>query len=499
MGTPIVTLPEFLQSARHAGYQSLAHAVAELVDNSIQAAASSIAVRVWEGATGPEIEVQDDGIGMDAHTLSMALCFGGSSRYGDRSGMGRFGMGLPSSSLSQARRVEVFSWRQRGRARMVRFDLDELLAGREEMEPSIMVEPPLSVAEPEAHGTVVRWTRCDQLSGQRPGTLARELGRSLGRTFRRYIWDGLSLTVNGVACPPIDPLLLDVRAPASGAAPFGKPVRLPVRTALGEGVVTAVFSELPVQEWHGLSHAEKRRLGITRGGGVSVMRADREVDVGWFFMGEKRRESYDDWWRCEISFPPTLDEAFGLTYTKQQIRPTTELIEAITPYVTAVAHALNGRVRRAHQTLQVRERFSSSETKATNIEGRLRPLPAPTSTPATNALMVRLGARWPDVLLSPPTPDVRIIEEDLGPSAVYELIHLKNRLVVIWNTAHPFYQKAYAPLAASSEPGSAERRAQLELLVVAMGREEAARSLKDTDIEGFRHAWSLTLAELIKD
>ncbi len=497
MGSSIVTLPEFLQSARHAGYQSLAHAIAELVDNAIQAEASTIAVRVGHGASGPEIDVQDDGVGMDDSTLARALCFGGSSRYGDRSGMGRFGMGLPSSSLSQARCVEVYSWRATNRVRLVRFDLDELLAGSQELEPPRSVDLPPAATAPGPRGTVVRWTRCDQLAGQRPGSLARDLSRSLGRTFRRFIWGGLALTVNGAACPPLDPLLLDPRAPASGAVRFGAQLRLPVRTALGEGTVAAVFSELPVQLWHGLSLAEKRRVGITKGGGVSVMRAEREVDVGWFFMGEKRRESYDDWWRCEISFPPTLDEAFGLTYTKQQIRPTSELIEALTPYVSAVAHALNGRVRRAHQTLQVRERFSASEVRATSVESRLRPLPAPTST--TSALAARVAARWPDVLVPPASPDVRIIEDDLGPAPVFELLQVKNRLLVIWNTAHPFYQRAYAPLAASSEPGSAQRRAHLELLVVALAREEAARGAGPPGVEEFRHAWSETLAELIKD
>ena len=32
--------------------------------------------------------------------------------------------------------------------------------------------------------------------------------------------------------------------------------------------------------------------------------ANREIDFGWFFMGNKRRENYDDWWRCEVKFEP---------------------------------------------------------------------------------------------------------------------------------------------------------------------------------------------------
>ncbi|MGI8447952.1 MAG: hypothetical protein ACR2MP_12395 [Streptosporangiaceae bacterium] len=40
---------------------------------------------------------------------------------------------------------------------------------------------------------------------------------------------------------------------------------------------------------------------------VSVVRSGREIDQGWFFMGTKRRENHDDWWRCEVRFDPVLD------------------------------------------------------------------------------------------------------------------------------------------------------------------------------------------------
>ena len=46
--------------------------------------------------------------GMDPFTLRQALRFGGSTRFGDRSGLGQYGMGLPGASLSQARRVTVY-------------------------------------------------------------------------------------------------------------------------------------------------------------------------------------------------------------------------------------------------------------------------------------------------------------------------------------------------------------------------------------------------------
>ena len=105
---PIVLNQTFIEATRETGYRSTAAAVAELVDNSVQAGAKNIRVFVrdtdGEGAGGIELSVLDDGFGMDAKTLRRALQFGGSMRFDDRTGFGRFGMGLPNASVSQARR-----------------------------------------------------------------------------------------------------------------------------------------------------------------------------------------------------------------------------------------------------------------------------------------------------------------------------------------------------------------------------------------------------------
>ena len=45
------------------------------------------------------------------------------------SGMGKFGMGLPNASISQANRVEVYSW-QNGECFYTYLDVDEIKKGR---------------------------------------------------------------------------------------------------------------------------------------------------------------------------------------------------------------------------------------------------------------------------------------------------------------------------------------------------------------------------------
>ena len=152
---------------------------------------------------------------------------------------------------------------------------------------------------------------------------------------------------------PIDPLYLHEGSPEPGGQIYGDPIeyKSKARTRTAPSRASAASSSpspnSPSAPGTTLSNEEKRQLGIINGAGVSVVRAKREIDFGWFFMGGKRRENYDDWWRCEIRFDPILDEAFGITHTKQQIRPQDYLLEILTPDMENVAKALNGRVRQA--------------------------------------------------------------------------------------------------------------------------------------------------------
>ena len=102
---------------------------------------------------------------------------------------------------------------------------------------------------------------------------------------------------------------------------------------------------MPVQEWAKMSNEGKRKNQITKCAGVTILRAEREIDYGWFFMGEKRKENYDDWWRCEISFSPDLDEVFGVTHTKQEIKQTEFMNKILVPDLEQTASVLNNRVR----------------------------------------------------------------------------------------------------------------------------------------------------------
>ena len=101
-------------------------------------------------------------------------------------------------------------------------------------------------------------------------------------------------TVNGVAVEPDDPMMLGKLAEgASASVAFDDRAYELAVPGGGTAQVLVRFTILPVSRWHRLDNVTKRRLGIVGGGGVSVLRAGREIAYGWYLMGndisEQRR------------------------------------------------------------------------------------------------------------------------------------------------------------------------------------------------------------------
>src|SRR5882672_7511310 len=177
----IIAVDRFIQSTRDSGYKSTSSAIAELVDNALQAGATTIAVRIVavdESQACPiAISVSDNGCGMSPETLRQALRFGGSSRFNDRKGLGRYGMGLPNASLSQAKKVALYSWQSSGRAYSTYLDVEEIASSQMTQVPAPAVAKIPQWVKPQrtASGTVVVWESCDRLDHRRIVTVARKI------------------------------------------------------------------------------------------------------------------------------------------------------------------------------------------------------------------------------------------------------------------------------------------------------------------------------------
>jgi hypothetical protein len=108
---PLNPLPSaLLESLRSIGY-TLETALADIIDNSIAAEASSISIRFLWNNGKPWIAIADDGHGMAEKELIQAMRFGCRNPKEKRSSddLGRFGLGMKTASISQCRQLTVVS------------------------------------------------------------------------------------------------------------------------------------------------------------------------------------------------------------------------------------------------------------------------------------------------------------------------------------------------------------------------------------------------------
>ncbi len=97
-----------LESNRNLGY-SIEEAVADLIDNSITAEATSITINLDWNDGSPIFKLHDNGKGMSKEKLIDRSFKLGSLEQRNPKDLGRFGFGMKIASLSQARELIVIS------------------------------------------------------------------------------------------------------------------------------------------------------------------------------------------------------------------------------------------------------------------------------------------------------------------------------------------------------------------------------------------------------
>ncbi len=415
--------------------------------------------------------------------------------------------------MSQARRVTVYTWNtdnslyneQSLQIYMSYLDYDEIICGdsKEIPKPRGIINPPEQCTGPS--GTLVQWDKCDRLGFKRVSTIARKLNMELGRRFRYYLIGGVQILVNNINVRPIDPLFLLPRAVYNGAQPYGRESQYQVRANMNDpdspiGTIKVRFSELPVRRWREYSNDKKQMMGISKGSGVSIIRAGREVDRGWFFMGAKRRENFDDWWRCEVEFDPNLDEAFGLTHTKQQVQPRHYLSVILTPDIEANARLLNARAQNAHREIATTIASNRAVALANKKDHFLAPLPTTIDKDAYK----RMGILRRNRILPGPAGqkfEYRVVPEDGIGTCFFSYAMARKMLALVVNEDHPFFRELYGNSDESSYVCMEKIIQLIELMLLAAARSEASEKnqLKRESIAQYRERWSDMLATFLLD
>lgn len=345
-------VPEaFVRGIRDIGYRSNGDAIAELIDNSLQAYADRVDVLFgYDGTTSNkkpmQLAVVDNGHGMEADMIRMAVMWGGTHRENDRRGLGRYGYGLPCSSVSLGRRFTVFSQVADGEWHSVTLDLDEITAGKyTDSSGDIVVPPAQKTTLPKflgehistvfqhdfRSGTIILVEKLDRLEWTTAQGLRDNLRRQFGVTYHKLRADA-AIFVDGTFVEPIDPLFLthdfqyvdldDDRAQALDVT------RLEVRDPTSAnylGAITLRYAWFPPS--FGSIDKSRDAVGLNANARFSILkdyhgiifsRNGRLIDVHtrtpWTtFINNDR------YIKVEVEFSATLDEVFGVTTSKQQV------------------------------------------------------------------------------------------------------------------------------------------------------------------------------------
>ncbi|MEV4975472.1 ATP-binding protein [Streptomyces scopuliridis] len=382
-----------LTSLRNLGYD-LRHAVADIVDNSVSADATTVHVTVRFDGTRSWIRISDDGRGMDAETLSEAFRYGSDREYNGTE-LGRFGFGLKSASTSQCRKMTVVSRADTPGAALEarQLDLDHIDEVDDweifDLTPDELPEPTRAVLG-EGSGTVVLWEGLDRVlryqdpfGGWAKKQLiahAEDIDQHLGMVFHRFLAgevddrEPLQITVNGTPVAAWDPFC---RAEPSTSALQEEDME--VRSLDGHGIVRLRPFVLPNQN-HFSSQAVWKRAsgpkGWNRQQGFYIYRAERLIQSGgWCRL--RAVDEHAKLARISLEFFPELDSAFGVNVAKASVTLPEELRKELTPLVTTWGRAADTAYRQ-------KQRPPSPPPRPPKRSGAALSSPAPTIRPSSS-------------------------------------------------------------------------------------------------------------------
>lgn len=339
MGKELEVIPaarRLMASLRDMGYD-FAAAVSDLVDNSIEAGATLVAIDLEFDGDDSWVRIADNGGGMKPVELREAMRYGSEREYQEED-LGKFGLGMKVASLSQCQRLSVASRTSRERADISAYCWDlahiektnkwELLElTRDSL--SATVRGPLL----DTTGTVVLWQRLDRLLGyqhpygeharKRLLNMCRDTEAYLAMVFHRFLTGEakgkkkVRIIINGNEVKPWDPFVI--------SEPESKkltPVPIRLEHEGKSGYVLLEPHILPHQSKFSSPEAFKAASGPSNWNqqqGFYIYRSDRMIQSG----GWSRLRTVDEHTklaRVALRFSPQLDEAFKVNVAKMKVQ-----------------------------------------------------------------------------------------------------------------------------------------------------------------------------------
>ncbi len=326
-----------IQGLRSIGY-SFQTAVADIIDNSIAANATSVNIYYDSNEENPYFEICDNGKGMDAKEFDSAMDFGTKKErtFTDKKELGRFGLGLKTASLSQCKRLTVIT-KSNGITLGAYWDIDDIIETNSWQltyldDNSIIKIPNIDYLNNKLSGTIVLWQKFDKLKNTTKDfstTMERIVQNDVlnhcAIVFHRF-YKTMPIYINNKQLPKRDPFLDD----------FDNKVcrpELKIPTDYGVPIVVKAY-RMPAE--NDLTKEEIELIGgkssLLTDDGLYIYRNDRLISWGnW--MKLEHRNLYTHLARIKIDIPSCIDKEFGLDVKKSMAIIPDSVKEKIRPAI----------------------------------------------------------------------------------------------------------------------------------------------------------------------
>jgi hypothetical protein len=469
--TPFEALPDpvrMIQGLRDTGYK-FHTAIADLVDNSVAANATTIKISVLMDFKGDlTLFISDNGIGMNDQELKRGMIYGSAPRA-DPSSLGKFGLGLKTASTAFCRRLSVIS-RNAPTAPLNKATWDLDYVKKHEKWHILLSEPSAEEIEhfkeaaADSSGTLVIWEKVDRLlknynnpgGGHARNALDRQLkllAQHLAMVYQRYLDPKdkrtsrkVAMFLQGEQINPWDPF---VSKESDLVASDKVTVELDGKRA---GTFTIRAYVLPRKDdFSSPTVFSEAKIG-TPLQGIYVYREDRLI-YGPDWLGMVSKEPHSNLLRVEFSFDHNLDEAFHIDIKKSEIILNQDLYVWLEDFLTAPRRAANERYRQglrkkakdasvgAHDGSNVNIHSKEAALSSSNIE---------VINEKKGEVLVenKEGQVRLKITLSKPTKPGEFHVQplaELSDGMLWQPALIDLHKAVQINTGHPYYYKVYVP------------------------------------------------------
>ena len=309
-----------LESNRNLGY-SIEEAISDLIDNSISAKATNISYEIHQNNGQPYFLLKDNGVGMSNANNELVDSFRLGSKNPleerDPNDLGRFGFGMKTASLSQARILTVITKKKGYNTLAFSLDLNFIRDKGKWLLRTVdddLFEAEFHYLRNLDSGTIVRWDDWDRAPNSEDDLLAlnSQINDYLSVCFHRFIEKGISVCCHDYPLESCSPIPF-----GEGASQFSK---IPLAKN-NKAKQTSYILQHPKnweEDYENISRFNSFRLfdGFERQQGIYIYRCDRLLTPRGGWLGLIKKGNAAKLARVVIDYPNDADALWSLDVTK---------------------------------------------------------------------------------------------------------------------------------------------------------------------------------------